>query len=122
MKPEFNEDDQSASYDTDQPNPETEVTREELEALTNEVDALYGGDIKLTAQNLLEEASLKAVMQLSKLAVAAGAERVRLDASKYILERVLGPLNKLDATKDVEKDPMYKFIKALQDNMEEGSE
>lgn len=47
---------------------------------------------KQTLRRLFEENSAGAAMRLISLSTHASSERVRLDASKYIVERVLGPL------------------------------
>ena len=86
-------------------NESIDVTEEELEALKTEIHVLNDGNHKAFGQELLDQNVPKAVLQLVKLAQHATAERVRLDASKYIVERVLGPLTKLDPTKDLENDP-----------------
>lgn len=120
MRPEFNEDDQSASYSAGpsdaNDNPEIEVTEDELAALRDEVDVLHGGDLIEMSDNLLREKTLSAITSISKLATGAAAERVRLDASKYIVERVLGPLAKIDHTSNPENDPMLKLLEIIARN------
>lgn len=116
MKPEFNSEDESAWSPSDanaNDNPDIEVTEAELAALKDEVEVLHGGDIKEAADKLLDEKVLKAIMSIAKLATEAAAERVRLDASKYIVERVLGPLSKIEFDKNPEKDPMYRFMRKV---------
>jgi len=49
-----------------------------------------------TLRRLFEENSTKAALQIISLGNAAMSERVRLDASKYVVERVLGPLGSPD--------------------------
>ncbi len=90
---------------------EINVTDEELDALKDEVKILHGGDLKAAAENLLEEKSIAAVQSIAKLAVNGATERVRLDASKYIVDRVLGPLSKMTIEIDPEKDPVSKLLK-----------
>jgi hypothetical protein len=50
---------------------------------------------KATLRRLFEENSARAALQIIRLSEGASGERVRLDASKYIIERVLGPMNLL---------------------------
>ena len=45
-----------------------------------------------TLRRLFEENSASAAMKIISLSSSASSERIRLDASKYIVERVLGPL------------------------------
>jgi hypothetical protein len=45
-----------------------------------------------TLRRLFDENSTGAAMTIINLSKAASSERIRLDASKYIVERVLGPL------------------------------
>jgi hypothetical protein len=48
-----------------------------------------------TLRRLFEENSARAALQIINLSNSASGERVRLDASKYIVERVLGPMTTL---------------------------
>ena len=75
-------------------------TQTEVDALKDELETLHGGDIKVAAQTLLEEKALQSIINIAKLASKASHERVRFDASKYIVERVLGPLNKIEPDPD----------------------
>jgi hypothetical protein len=45
-----------------------------------------------TLRRLFDENSTKAAMTIINLSNSASSERIRLDASKYVVERVLGPL------------------------------
>lgn len=99
-------------------NPDIEVTDDDLRALKDEVDVLHGGDLKAAAGDLLEQKAMQAIISISRLATEASAERVRLDASKYIVERVLGPLSKIEMDKDPAKDPMLQFMAKLSENMD----
>ncbi len=86
------------------------VTDEELDLLNEEVKVLHGGDLKAAAESLLEEKAIGAVQAISKLALGSSNERVRLDASKYILERVLGPLSKMVVEFDPDSDPLTQLL------------
>lgn len=115
MKPEF-EPDQSA-WDSAEPdanaNPDIQVTEDELAALKDEVDVLHEGDTKKAADDLLVQKVMASIQAIAKLATGAAAERVRLDASKYIVERVLGPLSKVETNQNPDKDPMLVLLKKL---------
>lgn len=118
MKPEFEDNDSSngfrpanqSDYDAND-NVDIEITAEDLSALKDEVDVLHSGDTKEAAQQLLVDKTMQSVLSIAKLATDASAERVRLDASKYIVERVLGPLNKLQVEFDADSDPIIKMMK-----------
>lgn len=90
---------------------ELDVTPEEVAALTEEQE-MRGEDFKEFTNTLLEQNGPRAVHALVKLAHSASSERVRLDASKYIVERVLGPLSKHDV-RDTAKDPLAKLLNAV---------
>jgi hypothetical protein len=92
-------------------NPDIEVTDDELDALKDEVDVLHAGSTKDAANKLMEEKALGAIISISKLATDAVAERVRLDASRYIVERVLGPLSKMEPDRNEASDPVTKLLK-----------
>ena len=87
------------------------VTDDELELLNEEVKVLHGGDLKAAATTLLEEKAIAAVQSIAKLAVTSSTERIRLDASKYILERVLGPLSKMQLEIDEEETALGRLLK-----------
>ena len=92
-------------------NEDSFVTDDELEALSDEVKVLHGGDLKVASQKLLEEKTLSAVQSIAKLAVHGTAERVRLDASKYLVDRVLGPLSKLAPEINEEETHLGRLLK-----------
>jgi len=52
------------------------------------------------AQRLIEERAPQAVLVVSKLADNSDSDKVRLDAAKYILDRVLGPPRSNNVLKD----------------------
>ena len=87
------------------------VTDDELDALSDEVKVLHGGDLKVASQKLLEEKTLSAVQSIAKLAVHGTAERVRLDASKYLVDRVLGPLNRIVPDINEEETALGRLLK-----------
>jgi len=91
-------------------NPDLDVSEDELNALKDEVDILNDGSFKDAADNMLLQKAPQAVLSLSKLAQSATSETVRLQASKYIVERVLGPLSKIEPDRDPTTDPIYKLL------------
>ncbi len=103
---------QESDSDTDPSSSEDSfVTDDELDALQDDVDLLHGGDLKVASTKLLEEKTMAAVQSIAKLATNGTAERVRLDASKYILERVLGPLSKLQPDINEEETALGRLLK-----------
>ncbi len=97
-------------YNSSDDRPE-EPTQTEVDALKDELETLHGGDIKIAAQTLLEEKALNAILGIAKLAVNATHEQTRFSAQKYIVERVLGPLNKLEPDPDRNTDPLIRVLK-----------
>ncbi len=85
-------------------------TQTDVDALKDELETLHDGDIKAASQALLEQKALPAIIGIAKLATSAGHERVRFDAQKYIVERVLGPLNKIEPDPDHKNDPLVKLL------------
>ena len=88
------------------------ITDKELDALKDEVDTLYEGDTVQAASTMLEHKLMGAVHAISVLGQKATAERVRLDANKYLVDRVLGPLNKIQPEIDEKKDPLSRLLRA----------
>ncbi len=86
------------------------VTDEELDLLNEEVKVLHGSDLKVAAATLLEEKALEAVLAIGKLTRENTTERIRLDAAKYILDRVLGPLSKMVPEFDPDSDPLTQLL------------
>lgn len=97
--------------DLNQLEDDLELTDEDINALKDEVDLLHNGDIKEAAQSVLEQNSLRAILEIAKLGRNASAERVRLDANKYLVDRVLGPTTKIDPAPDEDYDPLIKILK-----------
>lgn len=64
-----------------------------------------------TARRLLRESAPNATMAILHLAMHGTNERTRLDASKYILERVLGKVG--DDVYDGDLSPITSFIKEV---------
>lgn len=89
-----------------------DVTEAEIAGLVMDSE-LHGDETpKEFTRRLFEEKAPQAVIAIAKLGMAAGSERVRLDASKYIVDRVLGPLNQQDA-RDTTHDPLFKLMRSL---------
>ncbi len=81
-----------------------------MDALKDELETLHGGNIKVAAQTLLEEKALSAIVGIAKLAAKATHEQTRFAAQKYIVERVLGPLNKIEPDPDLKADPLVRML------------
>ncbi len=94
-------------------NEDTAVTEEDIAALTSEVQIL--GDSKEAlhdmAARLLEENVPTAVLSLVKLAKHSHDEKMRFQAAKYIVERVLGPANLQSGT---DKPAWEKLLEATE--------
>ncbi len=91
--------------------PQEQPTQTEVDALKDELETLHGGDIKTAAQTLLEEKALTAILGIAKLAANATHEQTRFSAQKYIVERVLGPLNKIEPETNHNTDPLIRVLK-----------
>jgi uncharacterized membrane protein YheB (UPF0754 family) len=65
------------------------------------------GDTKKTAEMIFNDNVALAAQSLVHAAVHSDNERIRLDASKYIVERVLG---RLGESKDVAADPLQELF------------
>lgn len=78
------------------------------EAYEHEMDTL-GMSPRAMAQKVLDENAHLAAHTIVHLAQAADNERIQLDASKYVLERVLGPIG-MPAT---EGTPIDQLVQAI---------
>lgn len=65
------------------------VTDEELEGLTLE-QTLTGESQQAYAQRIFQDNAVAAAYAITKLAKYGAAERIRLQAAQYVVERVLG--------------------------------
>jgi hypothetical protein len=75
---------------------------------------------RATLRRLFEENSATAAMRIITLSNSAASERVRLDASKYIVERVLGPMTTGAAAgngSDAEPGSLEHTLHALEQNI-----
>ena len=66
-----------------------------------------------TARRLFRENSSVAALSIIHLSRHASTERIRLDASKYVLDRVLGRVG--DDAYGQTKDPLEMFIKGVEE-------
>jgi hypothetical protein len=82
------------SGDNAQPwmDPNWEPTPAEKAALLNAEMDLDDGDTAVTARRLFKENAPTAALSIIRMATHGSTERIKLDASKYILERVLGKI------------------------------
>jgi|SRR5690349_4312703 len=62
------------------------------------------------AKRLLDEAAISAAMSVIQLCKSGGTDRIRLEASKYVLERALGPAGKNEAG---ERDELLSFYEKI---------
>ena len=76
--------------------PVTDVTDADLEALRDEALILGEEDESMIAERLFRENLPRAVLSIIKLATSSQSERVRLNASQYIVERNLGRLQDMN--------------------------
>jgi hypothetical protein len=70
--------------------PNWEPTAAEKAALLDAEMDLDDGDTAVTARRLFKENAPTAALSIIRMATHGSTERIKLDASKYILERVLG--------------------------------
>lgn len=77
-------------------------------ALKGEQDLHPDEDPETTARRLLRENVTSAVMQIARTATHGSTDRIRLEASKYIVERVLGRVG--DDSFEGAKGPVETFI------------
>ncbi len=78
------------------------------QALKGEKELHPDEDPETTARRLLRENVGGAVMQIARAATHGATDRIRLEASKYIVERVLGRVG--DDSFDGIKSPVESFI------------
>jgi hypothetical protein len=79
---------------------------------------------KATLRRLFEENSIAAAMQIIKLSTSASGERIRFDASKYLVDRVLGPVNFLKpggSTEDHEPGSLEHTLLEMEKNIHGGN-
>jgi hypothetical protein len=105
--------------DNDENTPETHVTDEELAALRQEREVFTDESLEAQSRRLLRESAPLAVTTVVNIARSGGSDRVRLDASKYLLDRVLGKVGD-DAFGD-ELDPLTAFVKGVEAHANAGS-
>lgn len=87
-----------------------------VRALSAESEIMDQGDLAATARKLMEEALPVAVLSVIHIATNSANEKLRFDASKYLVERGLGPVK--DGSLKPKDDPieaMFKQLKELQD-------
>ena len=89
-----------------------EPSEEDLEDLiATEAELMQDADYAATAQRLLEERLPTAILEIARLGKEAQAERVKLDANKYLVDRVLGSTTKVLPEQDDESDPLKRLLK-----------
>jgi hypothetical protein len=80
---------------------------EALASLKSETDIMHDGNPKATADKILTENVAAAASQMIWSALHSPNEKIRMDASKYVLERVLGPVKD---GKPVGEDPLSELL------------
>jgi hypothetical protein len=66
-------------------------------------------------QRLFRENAASVAMQMVHIATRGTSERIRLDAGKYIIDRVLGPVGKQNETGD---GPLDQMVRQMQRDAE----
>jgi len=84
-----------------------DVTKEQIRALVDERFALEETPTQ-QARRLFEEALGAAVLSITHLSQHSASERIRLQASQYVVERNLGPL--AAALQGDAADPFREFL------------
>lgn len=79
-----------------------------LASLKDETILMHEGDTLKAATALFKENAANAAQSIIHTALYSDNERVRLDASKYVVERVLGRAG--DTTSDPSLDPLQALI------------
>jgi hypothetical protein len=111
-------------HHSSEPNDDDWVDEKALEAAKLEAQVWgkgpngEGETPRQTLRRLFTENSTTAALNIIKLSNSASSERIRLDASKYIVERVLGPLT-ADSGKsdDLEPGSIEHTLNQMQKNM-----
>jgi hypothetical protein len=75
------------------------------------------GEEALT-QRLFKENAAQVAMQMVHIATRGTSERIRLDAGKYIIDRVLGPVGKAQSLGD---GPLDQMVRQMQRDAEEAA-
>ena len=94
-----------------------DVTDEDIRAIKQEADA-YNETSEQMANRLFKENLPHAVIAISKLAMFASNEKIRLDASRYIVERNLG---RLQDGNNLALEPLEKFLSDVEQIANAGS-
>jgi hypothetical protein len=81
---------------------EWDVSQDELDAMvtarpTPGAVGISSSELNAYTQKIFEEAAPQAAMSIVQLSQSAGAEKLRLDASKYIVDRAIGRVGELKA-------------------------
>jgi hypothetical protein len=79
-----------------------------IEGLALEEQTHPGESEESRARRLFRENSPAAALSITHMAMHGSNERIRLDASKYVIERVLGRVG--DDAYDGEKSPIESFV------------
>jgi hypothetical protein len=85
---------------------------EALQNLTAE-RMLDDGDDLAASERIFAENAVGASLSIVHIALYSSNERLRLDASRYIVDRNLGRIGDTDPLKAIGNDPLFKFMKAV---------
>lgn len=86
--------------------------REQLAEISNLEAAVHTDETpEATANRIFKENLPNAARSIATLAMRGGTERVRLDASKYIVERIMGRIG--DAQENPEDGPLADLFTAV---------
>lgn len=83
-----------------------------IEQLKNETILVDDGDERQTAERIFKQGAPIAAMSVVHLAQHATSEHTRLQAAKYVTDRVLGGIISSDGASD--KDPFADFLKKVE--------
>jgi len=75
--------------------------------------ALDDGDDLAASERIFAENAVPAALSLVHLAVHSSNERIRLEASKYVVDRNLGRIGDTDPLKALGNDPLVKFLRGV---------
>jgi hypothetical protein len=89
-----------------------ELSDAEVEAMTLEGQLYAGETVEQHTRRVFQENAVRAAQEIVNLSQWATSERVRLDAAKYVTERVIGPVGKeAEGEEAAPWEDLYKDVK-----------
>jgi hypothetical protein len=85
---------------------------EARKALLEETDVMDGGDLLATSRRLVRDALPSLTQGVIHLALWGETEKMRFDASRYLMDRALGSVQPGGDASD-EKDSLEKLVESL---------